>query len=54
MGKLSELYNKNYDADEKAQAAREYAMEILYEILRIKAITKRQYNAFFLKNVKSN
>ena len=44
MEKFSELYNNKYDSHEKAQAAREHAKEILNELLRVKAITKRQYN----------
>ena len=49
MEKSSELYNSKYDSDEKTQAAQEHAVEILDEISRIKAITKRQYNTFFKK-----
>ena len=53
MKKFSELYNSKYDSDEKAQAAREQAIEILDELLRVKALAKKQYNTLF-KNVKSN
>ena len=54
MEKFSELYNNKYDSVEKAQAAREHAKEILNEILRVKAITKRQYNTLYKKCEKSN
>ena len=45
MEKFSELYNNKYDSDEKAQAARAHAKEILNEVLRVKERTKRQYNS---------
>ena len=54
MEKFSELYNNKYDSDDKAQAAREHAKEILNELLRVKAITKRQYNTLYKKCEKSN
>ena len=53
MEKFSELCNNKYDSDEKAQAAREHAKEILNELLRVKALTKRQYNSFCKKCEKS-
>ena len=49
MEKFSELYNNKYDSVEKAQTAREHAKEILNELLRVKAITKRQYNTLYKK-----
>ena len=47
--KFSELYNNEYDSIEQSQAAREHAKEILKKILRVKAITKRQYNTLYNK-----
>ena len=44
MEKFSDFYNNKIDSDEKPQAAREHAKEFLDALLRIKAITKRQYN----------
>ena len=41
---FSELYNSGYTSTEQCQAAREHAKEILVELLRVKAITKRQYD----------
>ena len=52
--KFSELYNNKYDSVEKEQAAREHAKEILNELLRVKAITKRPYNTLYKKCEKSN
>ena len=49
MEKFSELYNIKNDSDEKAPAARKHAKEILYEILSVKTITKRQYNTLYKK-----
>ena len=50
MDKISELYNSKYDSVEKSQAAREHAKEILDELLRVKAITKRLYNTLYKKS----
>ena len=41
MEKFSELYNSNYDSVEQSQAAREHAKEMLNELLKVEAITKR-------------
>ena len=49
MEKFTELYNNKYDSVEKDQAARKHAMEILNELLRVKAITKRDYNTLYKK-----
>ena len=54
MEKFSELYKNKYDSVEKEQAAREHAEEILNELLRVKAITKRPYNTLYKKCEKSN
>ena len=54
MEKFTELYNNKYDSAEKAQAARKHAKEILNELLRVKVITKRQYNNLYKKCEKSN
>ena len=43
MEKFSELYNSGYASIEQSRAAREHAKEILVELLRVKAKTKRQY-----------
>ena len=40
MEKVSELYNSNYGCNERAEAAPDYAQEILVEILKVKAITE--------------
>ena len=53
MEKFSELYNKEYVSIEQSQAAREHAKEILDELLRVKAITKRYYNTLY-KSVMSD
>ena len=47
MEKFSELYNNKYDSMEQSQAAREHGKEILNELLRVKAITKRQFNTLY-------
>ena len=39
VGKFEELYYSEYDYIEQSQAAREHAKEILYELLRVEAIT---------------
>ena len=49
MEKFTELYNVIYASNEEAQVARERGKEILNELLRVKAITKRQYNTLFKK-----
>ena len=49
MKKFTELYNSKYASNEEAQVAREHCQEILNELLRIKAITKRQYNTLYKK-----
>ena len=49
MEKFTELYNSKYASNEEAQVAREHGKEILNELLRVKAITKRQYNALYKK-----
>ena len=49
MEKFSELYNSEYVSIEQSQAAREHAKEILDELLRVKTITKRQYNTLYKK-----
>ena len=49
MEKFLELYNSKYDSIEQSQAAREHGKEILNELLRVKAITKRQYNTLYKK-----
>ena len=49
MEKFSELYNSEYVSIEQSQAAREHAKEILDELLRVKAITKRYYNTLYKK-----
>ena len=49
MEKFSELYNSGYASIEQSQAAQEHAKEILDELLRVKAITKRRYNNLYKK-----
>ena len=49
MDKFSELYKANYESIEQSEAAREHAKEILVELSRVKAITKRQYNTLYKK-----
>ena len=49
MDKFSELYISEYETIEQSQAAREHAKEILDELLRVEAITKRQYNTLYKK-----
>ena len=49
MKKFTELYNSKYASNEEAQVARERGKEILNELLRVKAITKRQYNTLYKK-----
>ena len=49
MEKFTEIYNSKYDSIEQSQAAREHGKEILNELLRVKAITKRQYNTLYKK-----
>ena len=49
MEKFSELYRSGYASYEQSQAARQPAKETLVELLRVKAITKRQYNTFYKK-----
>ena len=39
MEKISEPYNSKYGGNERAQAAPDYAKEILVELLRVKATT---------------
>ena len=54
MEEFTELYNNKYDSVEKAQAACKPAKDILKELLRVKAIIKRQYNTLYKKCEKSN
>ena len=49
MEKFTELYNSKYTSNEEVQVARERGKEILNELLRVKGITKRQYNALYKK-----
>ena len=49
MEKFTELYNSKYASNEEAQVAREHCKENLNELLRVKAITKRQYNTLYKK-----
>ena len=49
MDKFSELYKNKNESIEQSQAAREHAKEILDELLRVKAITKRQYITLYKK-----
>ena len=49
METFTELYNSKYASNEEAQVAREHGKEILNELLRVKAITKRQYNTLYKK-----
>ena len=49
MEKFTELYNNKYENFEQSQSARELCMEILAELLRVKAITKREYNTLYKK-----
>ena len=53
MEKFIELYNSKYVSNEEAQVAREHGKEILNELLRAKAITKRHSNTLY-KSVMSN
>ena len=54
MGNFTEFYNNKYDSAEKAQAARKHAKEILSELIRVKAISKKQYNSLYKKCEKIN
>ena len=47
MEKFTELYNNKYESFEESQPAREHCKEILAEFLRVKAITKREYNTLY-------
>ena len=49
MEKFTELYNSKYDSIEQSQGAREHGKEILNELLRVKAITRRQFNTLYKK-----
>ena len=49
MEKFTELYNSKYASNEEVQVARERGKEVLNEILRVKAITKRQYTSLYKK-----
>ena len=49
MEKFTELYNNKYESFEESQPAREHCKEILAELLRVKAITKREYNTLYKK-----
>ena len=49
MEKFTELYNIKYENFEQSQSARELCKEILGELLRVKAITKREYNTLYKK-----
>ena len=49
MEKFAELYNNKYENFEQSQPARELCKEILAELLRVKAITKRDYNTLYKK-----
>ena len=49
MEKFTELYNNKYENFEQSQSARELCKEILAELLRVKAITKREYNTLYKK-----
>ena len=49
MDKFSELYNSKHESIKQSQAAREKAKEISDELLRVKAVTKRQYNTVYKK-----
>ena len=49
MENFTELYNSKYASNEEAQVARERGKEILNDLLRVKAITKRQYNTLYKK-----
>ena len=49
MEKFTELYNNKYENFEQSQPAREHCKEILAELLRVKAITKRDYNTLYKK-----
>ena len=44
-----ELYYSKKTSIEQSQAAREHAKEISAELLRVEAISKRQYNTLFEK-----
>ena len=44
MDKFLELYKSEYASIEQSQAAREHFKESLNELLKVEAITKRQYN----------
>ena len=49
MEKFTELYKSKYASNEEAQVAREYGKEILNELLRVKAITKKYCNTLYEK-----
>ena len=49
MEKFTELYNNKYENFEQSQSAREHCKEILVELLRVKAITKREYKTLYKK-----
>ena len=49
MDRFDKLYNSKYASDKEAQKARDHCKEILHELLRVKAITKRQYNTLYKK-----
>ena len=44
MDKFLELHSSEYASIEQSQAAREHSKESLNELLKVEAITKRQYN----------
>ena len=44
LTEFSELYNSEYDCNEKAGDTREHAMGILAEKLRVKKIPRKEYN----------
>ena len=49
MEKFTELYNSKYASNEESRVACEHGKEILNELLRVKTITKRQYNTLYKK-----
>ena len=49
MDILSELYKNKNESIEQSQAAREHAKQILDELLRVNAITKRHYITLYEK-----
>ena len=49
MEKFTEIYDKKYENFEQSQPAREHCKEILAELLRVKTITKREYNTLYKK-----